>query len=333
MEDRWTTAGPGDSARAVVVRWAAGEPLPQLPPGPGVAQLLGPDERPLLTGRPASLRRWVAGQLGPPRPVPAGRRPPTDLRPVARAVRYLPTTGSFEQRLVHERWLAPLVPLSKRRDLRLPAFLHLDPDERFPRVTVRAEVAGEGLYFGPFRDRAAAEKTLKPLLRRFPLRPCDFEFEPRPGLPLGESCFFAQVRTCAAPCLERISAGGYGALAEAAAAFLAETGSREAGCEDWLPRDCGEARGCALVVERLKAGLQVFPVRDGSVLDRQAVALGADADPGALLAGLDWQAAAAADDRVWLANWLLEPKRRAAWLPVSASESAAGLGARVRVVS
>lgn len=313
--------------------WNAGEPLPELPAGPGVAQLLGPDERPLLTGRPASLRRWVAGQLGPPRPVPAGRRPPTDLRPLARAVRYLPTTGRFEQRLVHERWLAPVVPVSKRPDLRPPAFLHLDPDERFPRVSVRAEVAGVGLFFGPFRDRVAAEKALKPLLRRFPLRPCDFEFEPRPGLPLGESCFFAQVRTCSAPCLERIPAGAYRGLAEAAARFLADAGSREADAGDWLPRDCGEARGCALVVERLKSGLQVFPVRDGSVLEGQALALGTGTDPGEALAGIDWQAPAAADDRVWLANWLLEPKRSATWLPVSASRGAAGLAARVRVVS
>lgn len=334
MGDDPSSAGAGAFPRAVVVPWLAGEPLPQLPAGPGVAQVLGPDDRPLLTGRPASLRRWVASQLGPPRPLPVGRRPPTDLRPLARAVRVLPTAGSFEQRLVHERWLAPLVPLSKRHDLRPPAFLRLDPGERFPRVTICGEVAGAGLFFGPFRDRGAAEKALKPLHRQFPLRPCDLEFEPRPGLALGESCFFAQVRTCAAPCLERIPAEDYRALAQAAARFLADGGRSDPASGAWLPRDCGEVRGRALVVEPLKTGrLRVFPVRDGCVLDGQALALDAGGEPGGPLEALDWQAPAVADDRVWLANWLLDPKRRARFLPVPAGESAAALAARVRVVS
>lgn len=319
---------PGDLTRAVVLPWAAGQPLPGLPAGAGVAQLLAGDGQPLVTARAASLRRWLAGQLGPPRPVPPGRRPSTDLRPVARAVRFLATSGSFEQRLVHERWLAPLVPLAKRRDLRPPAFLHLDLDERFPRLAVRGEVEGGGLFFGPFRDRATADKATKPLLRRFPLRPCDFEFEPRPGLPLGESCFFAQVRSCSAPCLERIGAGAYRHLARAAAAFLAGP----APDDGELPRDCGEVRGRALVVERLAAGLQLFPVRDGAVLERQALALATDDELEGALDGLDWQAAPGAADRVWLAAWLLEPKRRAAWLPWREGQDRASLAARVRVV-
>ncbi len=39
--------------------------------------------------------------------------------------------------------------------------------------------------FGPFRDRRAAEKARDALHRLFPLRPCDFAFEPDPALPLG----------------------------------------------------------------------------------------------------------------------------------------------------
>ena len=321
-------ARPGDSAQAVLSACAEGQPLPGLPAGAGVAQLLDANGQPLLTARVAGLKRWLAGQLGPPRPLAPGRRPPTDLRPVARAVRFLPTSGSFEQRLVYERWMAPLVPLARRRDLRPPAFLHLDLDQRFPRLAVRGEVAGAGLFFGPFRDRAAAEQAARPLLKRFPLRPCDFEFEPRPGLPLGESCFFAQVRSCSAPCLERIGASAYRQLARDAAALLSapEPGGHE------LPRDCGEVRGRALVVERTKAGLHVFPVRDGAVLDGQALALDGEAALDAALEGLDWLAAGGVDDRAWLAAWLLEPRRRAAWLAWREAEEPASLAARARVV-
>ena len=45
------------------------------------------------------------------------------------------------------------VPRAKRRDLKPPAFLHLDPDERFPRLSVRGAVEDRAHAFGPFRDR------------------------------------------------------------------------------------------------------------------------------------------------------------------------------------
>ena len=90
------------------------------------------------------------------------------------------------------------MPASARRDLKPPAFLHLDPAERFPRVT-RARERASGALYGPFRDRRAAEKARDALQRLFPLRPCDYGFEPDPALPLGLACLYAQVRSCAAP--------------------------------------------------------------------------------------------------------------------------------------
>ena len=59
------------------------EALDLVPPSAGVGQLLGPEERNLIVGRAANLRRWAATHLGRGRPVPKGRRPPTDLTPVA----------------------------------------------------------------------------------------------------------------------------------------------------------------------------------------------------------------------------------------------------------
>ena len=110
--------------------------------------------------------------------------------------------------------MAPLVPLSARRDLKPPRYLHLDPAERFPRVTVRGTRRERAALFGPFRDRRGARSARDAVSQRsFPLRPCDYAFEPDPALPLGLGCLYAQVRTCAAPCLSRVSEEAYRALA------------------------------------------------------------------------------------------------------------------------
>ncbi|HET8648110.1 MAG TPA: hypothetical protein VFO85_21620, partial [Vicinamibacteria bacterium] len=127
--------------------------LAAVPAAPGVAQFLAAGERNLLIGKAANLRRWASTYLGagpPPRP---GRRPPLDLRPVAAAVRYATTTGDFQQRLVFERLMARHVPLSARRDLKPPAWVHLDLADAFPRLSTRSGRAARagGPLFGPFR--------------------------------------------------------------------------------------------------------------------------------------------------------------------------------------
>ena len=102
---------------------------------------------------------------------------------------------------------------SARRDLKPAAWLHLDPGARFPRLTVRPMAGDPAGLFGPFRNRPAAARAVAALHKLFPLRPCDFVFEPAPDLSLGLGCVYAQVRTCAAPCLSRVSEDGYRGLA------------------------------------------------------------------------------------------------------------------------
>src|SRR5438132_90588 len=142
--------------------------------------------------------------IGKSPPAPKGRRPRTDLRPVAKAVRWSETTSAFHQRLVYERLMAQYVRPEKRRDLKPPAYIHLDPTERFPRLSVRGPEAGPRSLYGPFRNRKAAARAVDALHKLFPLRPCDYTFEPAADLALGLGCVYAQVRTCAAPCLQRV---------------------------------------------------------------------------------------------------------------------------------
>lgn len=315
--------------------------LATLPASAGVAQVLGPDGRPLVTARAANLRRWALGKLSAPKPAAPGKRPPTDLRPLASGLRHAVTTSAFHQRLVFERWMAPLVPLSRRRDLKPPAWLQLDLGQRFPRVSVRGGEGAPQALFGPFRDKRAAERACKPLHKLFPLRPCEYVFEPDPALPLGLGCLYAQVRTCAAPCLQRVSEDEYHALARRVAELLAEPGARPDELREWLPSWVAAADSAALVVERTRRGLELYPVRGGAVLEERALRA---TGPGALaevLSRLDAVADALApqaepagpDDRAWLTAYLHGKPRTTAYVVVRAPGDREALAAHVRAAA
>jgi hypothetical protein len=308
--------------------------LGALPARPGVAQIVGPGGKSLVIGRPANLRRWAAGHLGQGPPAPKGRRPRTDLRPVAREVRWTATTSVFHQRLVFERLMAQHVRPEARRDLKPPAYVHLDTAERFPRLSVRGADAPPQSLYGPFRDRRAATRAIEALHKLIPLRPCDFTFEPAPDLALGLGCLFAQVRTCAAPCLVRTSEHDYRALAVRAAALLSRPDARPEGAASWAPPwVAAVAESRALVVEKTKGGIELYPVREGAVLEEASVRV----EPGRLaeaLASLRWPAPdPPRDDRRWLSAWLHAPKRTGAFIVLDPGDDASALSRKIARVT
>jgi len=303
--------------------------LAGLPAAAGVAQLLGPEDRNLLIGRPANLRRWTASHLGRGKPPAKGRRPPTDLSPVAAAVAWAATTSPFQQRLAYERLMARHVPLSARRDLPAPAFLHLDPAERFPRISVRRVEQGADGLFGPFRDRRRAEQARDRLHREFPLRPCDYVFEPDPALPLGLGCLFAQVRSCSAPCLGRVAEADYRALAARVAGRLARPGDRgDAGLASFV----AAAGGRGIVVATTASHVELYPVRAGRVLDGAAV-VAPRGEWEAAAARLRWEddqeedPAGTTADWPWLSAWLHSPAGRNSWVALEEPADDAALRA------
>jgi len=305
--------------------------LEQVPAGAGVAQLLGPQGRSLVLGTASNLRRWAASRLGAGPGPASGRRPKTDLSGVATAVAWTTTRGPFHQRLTCERLMAPLVPASARRELKPPAFLHLDQGERFPRVSVRGAEEAGAHDFGPFRDRRAAERARDAVQRAFALRPCDLVFEPDPAWAPGLACLYAQVRSCAAPCLGRTAEAEYRRGAGRAAAWLSDPAARPEATTA-VPGFVAGARGSrALVVDAGRREVGLFPVRDGRVLDAAAVSA-----PLAVLeeavAALRWPEAEGPADWVWLASWLRSARARAGWLPLSPGEEPRALVGRVRGV-
>lgn len=304
--------------------------LARIPTTAGVAQFLGPDGKSLLIGRPANLRRWTATQLGAGPPPRKGSRPPTNLAPITTAVAYAATTSPFAQRLAFERVMGRYVPLSRRRDLRPPVYLHLDPAARFPRLTVRPSAADREHLYGPFRNRQAALAAIDALHELFPLRPCDFVFEPSPELAVGLGCVFAQVRTCAAPCLVRVSEDDYRALAARAAAVLGVSGGRPAELSGRVPPWVGvvaSARG--LVAERGRDGLELYPVVEGAVVEEHMVTTTPEGLESAVRE-LAWSPPTGPrDDTPWLLPWL-HAKRTGAYVGVPALEPAEHTAARLR---
>ena len=300
----------GDAAGAVA----------RVPASPGVGQILGPEGCSLLLATASNLRQWAASHLGLGKPAAPGRRPKTNLAGVATAIGWVNADGPFRQRLLYERLVAPLVPLAARRDLKPPAFLHLDPAQRFPRVTVRGADEGPASLFGPFRDRRAAEKAKDALLRLFPLRPCDHEFEPDPALPLGLGCLYAQVRSCAAPCLRRVGEEEYRALAGRAAAWLARPSARGE-APPAVPAIVASVGARGLVVDAGRREVGLYPVALGRVIEAAAVSV-PPAAVEAAVAQLDWTGGDGADDWPWLAAWLRSPKGRASY--VVADDAAGG---------
>jgi hypothetical protein len=300
----WTTVPLADDAQRA---------LSAVPAAPGVAQIVGPprstDEiHNLVIGKAADIRRWAASHLGLGKVPPKGVRPPVDLRPIATAIVFAPTASQFQQRLVYERLMSRHVPLEKRRDLKTPAYLRLDLVQRFPRLVVVTDPGGDAT-FGPFRDRSAAKRAQDALHKRIALRPCDFSFEPDPALPLGLSCLYAQVRTCAAPCLCRVSAGEYGTLAGEASRLLDDT-ARDAATGEWLPDWVGRVEGTrAVVVDGPPEALEIYPVTAGTVVEERGALTTREGLPAAL-AALDWADPPPAHrDLPWLSSWLHMPRR------------------------
>jgi hypothetical protein len=306
--------------------------LGEVPATAGVGQILGPDGRNLVIGRAANLRRWAASHLGGGPPPKKGERPKTDLREVATAIKHAATRSEFQQRLFYERLMARHVPLRARSDLRPPASLHLDAAERFPRVSVRSGwmPPGPGTY-GPFRDRGSAHQALAAVHKRYPLRPCDYTFDPRPDLPLGVGCIYFQVHTCAAPCVGKSSEDEYRKLAGQAAHFLGAPWERPADFAAQIPAWVGaEAGSRAVVVERAGDELELHPVRDWAVLD-DAVVRARESELDHALGRLRWDAPLTPrDDRAWLLAWLHAPKRRGVFVPLWKTDDPAAVALAVR---
>jgi hypothetical protein len=129
--------------------------LQEIPAAAGVGQILGPEDKSLVIGRPPTCA--VGGLASRPGPAaPSGRATAHGPAPVARALQFTVTTSGFQQRLVFERVMALYVAPSARRDLEAVRLAAPRPVGALPAVTIRATGQRPGRPVRPFRNRPAA---------------------------------------------------------------------------------------------------------------------------------------------------------------------------------
>jgi excinuclease ABC subunit C len=273
--------------------------LKGIPAKPGVYLYRGAKDEVLYVGKAKSLRPRVRsyftggdGRMG------IGRM-------VARVARIEVIVTSSEVEALHlEQNLVkrhrPPFNVRLRDDKSFPYIAVTIADE-YPRVMFTRERHRRGtVYFGPYANAKKVRETLDVLNRVFQFRPCE---GPKPGRHSGIPCLDYHIERCTAPCIGAISQTEYGKIIDGVIEFLSgetrpirralETRMREAAAderyeeaaryrnrlraiESLAERQTADKRAVGtidvvgLAVEGDRAAVQLFPLRDGKMVDRFA---------------------------------------------------------------
>jgi len=202
----------------------------------------------------------------------------------------------LEQNLV-KRYRPPFN-IRLRDDKSFP-YIAVTVEDEYPRVMFTRERHRRGVvYFGPYANAKKVRKTLDVLNRAFKFRPCE---GPKPGRRSGVPCLDYHIDRCLAPCVGYVSAEEYRRTIEGVIAFLSgdsrpimrelEARMREAAAGERFEeaaryrnrllavrhlaerqaadtRTVGSVDVIGLAVEGERAAVQVFPLRDGKMVDR-----------------------------------------------------------------
>jgi excinuclease ABC subunit C len=160
----------------------------------------------------------------------------------------------LEQNLIKQ--LKPRYNVLLRDDKSFPNIL-IPTDHAFPMIRKhRGKRSEKGHYFGPFASAGAVNRTLNQLQRVFLLRNCTdamFAGRTRP-------CLQYQIKRCAAPCVDKISAPDYARLVADSKRFLeGKTTDVQANLASEMARasDDMEFERAAALRDRIKALTQV----------------------------------------------------------------------------
>ena len=171
--------------------------------------------------------------------------------------------------------------------------------DEYPRVMFTRERHRRGtVYFGPYANAKKVRETLDVLNRVFRFRPCE---GPRPGRHSGIPCLDFHIDRCLAPCIGAVTQEDYGRIIDGVTAFLSgdtetiqrelEERMREAAVDERFEeaaryrnrlfsirhlaerqaadkRAVGTVDVIGLALEGDRAAVQVFPLRDGKMIDR-----------------------------------------------------------------
>lgn len=194
------------------------EALEAVPAGPAVFAIWPRSGEPYL-GQTAALRRRLKRLL-------RVREQPSrllSLRGLAERIEYWPVGSRLEAMLVLYE-VARLHLLDRYLEflkLRMPPYLKLVLANPFPRMHLSMRISGPGLFYGPFRTRAAAEEWEHQFLDLFQLRRCQEDLEPSPGHP---GCIYGEMNMCLRPCQQIVGEEEYASEVARVGEFLSTGG-------------------------------------------------------------------------------------------------------------
>jgi excinuclease ABC subunit C len=202
----------------------------------------------------------------------------------------------LEQNLVKRH--RPPFNVRLRDDKSFP-YIAVTVEDDYPRVMFTRERHRRGVvYFGPYANAKKVRETLDVLNRVFPYRPCE---GPKPGRHSGIPCLDYHIERCLAPCVGYISREDYRAIIDSVIEFLsgdtkpiqrelerkmkdaaegerfeeaARYRNRLFAVRHLVERQAADKRSVGSVdvigiaADGDRATVQVFPLRDGRLIDR-----------------------------------------------------------------
>jgi len=202
----------------------------------------------------------------------------------------------LEQNLVKRH--RPPFNVRLRDDKSFP-YIAVTVDDEYPRVMFTRERHRRGVvYFGPYANAKKVRETLDVLNRVFPYRPCE---GPQPGRHSGIPCLDYHIERCLAPCVGYVSKEEYRRVIDGVIEFLsgetrpilreleekmrlaaederfeeaARYRNRLFSVRHLAERQAADKRAVGTIdvigiaAEDDRAAVQVFPLRDGKLIDR-----------------------------------------------------------------
>ena len=274
--------------------------LPRIPNQPGVYRFMGAAGEVLYVGKARELRKRVSSYFRRSG-TPHGRT--SEMLVLARDIEWLVTASEVEALLLEDNFIKESRPpfnLRLRDDKSYP-FIEITLRDEWPRVRFfRGRHVPGNLYFGPYSSARKVRDTLDVIGRIFPYRKCRGV---KPGRPSGSPCLQYFIKRSLAPCDARVSHEQYMEVVQQAIDFLrGRLGAVEKGIAGEMAAAAAarEFERAGMLRDRLAAvghvherqvarieggeafdviglhqgepgaNVQVFRVRDGAVVDRQA---------------------------------------------------------------
>jgi excinuclease UvrABC nuclease subunit len=188
-----------------------------------------------------------------------------NLRHTVARIEYRLTGSALESAVAQYEEARRIFPDTYAEELRLrmPPYVKILLANEFPRSQVTTHLARSGgVYFGPFRSRASAERFEAQFLDLFQMRRCQEDLVPAPDHP---GCIYGEMAMCLRPCQQVVGPAEYAAEVDRVVDFLrtgghslvdAITHSRDRLSEDMMFEEAARQH------KRLEKVMEVLKLRD-----------------------------------------------------------------------